>query len=292
MPSRATLPVLVTMPHGGLSVPPEVADRLTIDATRIYNECDLWVDSLFAAVVARSLAGVNMPIARVLVDANRDPTNRQDPDGAIKTTTSYGESIYRTPLTLSEQGHLLAKYYRPFHHALSAAIATHGGQTILLLDCHNMAQHGPTAYGDPGAPRPLLCLANFGDAHGEPRPGQGPVTCDPAFLRAAADLAAPLFADLDLLEPDRTRPPIVALNQPFAGGYVLRTAVDRLAKRTGRAVPGFMVEINRGLFVGRQTPDTPITPPRHERIAAIRDRLDRWVTQVAALLPQGNPEQS
>ncbi len=291
MSSQAALPILITLPHGGLSVPPEVADRLAIDATRIYNECDLWVDSLFASVAARSLAAINMPIARVLVDANRDPAKWDDPDGAIKTTTSYGEPIYRTPLTPSEQGHLLAKYYRPFHHALSAAIAVYGSQTSLLMDCHNMAQHGPAAYGDAGAPRPLLCLANFGDTRGEPRPGKGPVTCNPTLLRAAGDLASQIFADVELLEPDETRPPVVALNQPFAGGYALRTAIDQLAKRTGRAVPGFMVEINRGLFVGRQTPDTPISAPRQERIDAIRDRLDQWATQVVALLPHSNTDQ-
>jgi formiminoglutamase len=290
MTMRITLPILISLPHGGLAVPPEVADRLAIDATRIHNECDLWVDQLFGVVADQALAAVAMPTARVLVDANRDPGDLQNPDGAIKTTTSYGEPIYRTPLAPHEQSHLLAKYYRRFHHALSAAIIAHGAAIRLFLDCHNMAQHGPSAYADPGRPRPLLCLANDGDAHGESRPDGQSVTCDPALLRDAAALATELFDDLELLEPDATRPPTVALNRPFAGGYVLRTASLQLAARTGRPLPCLMVEVNRGLFVGRQAPDTPITAPPQDCIADLGDRLARWVAQLVELLPADKTE--
>jgi hypothetical protein len=37
-----------------------------------------------------------------------------------------------------------------------------------------------------------------------------------------------------------------------------------------------MVEVNRGLYVGNQTAQTPIAPPNQDRIAAIRRRLYRW----------------
>ena len=288
--SDAKLPILVTLPHGGLSVPPEIADRLAINATHIYNECDLWVDDLFAGVAAHAQGSITMPIARVLVDANRTPDDLQDPDGAIKMTTSYGHPIYRSPLSVYERNHLLVKYYRPFHHALRAAIAATSDRVRLALDCHNMAQHGPAAYADPGAQRPLICLANFGDENGEPVPGGPPITCDPAFLRAAAKHATELFSDLTLLEPDPTPPPVVAMNQPFAGGYVMRDAAPRLAQRSPHPIQGIMVEINRGLFVGAQTPDTPIAPPNTERIAQIRDRLTRWVERLIPLLPSSETE--
>jgi len=288
--SIAKLPILASVPHGGLSIPPEVADRLAINATHIYNECDLWVDQLFEGVAAQAQASVSTPIARVLVDVNRAPDDMQNPDGAIKTTTSYGHPIYRTPLSLSERRHLLFKYYWPFHHALRAAIASLGDRTRLLLDCHNMAQHGPTTYADPGAQRPLICLANFGDARGEPRPDSPLITCDPAFLRVAAAHAAEIFGDLSLLDPDSTPPPVVAVNAPFAGGYVLSDAASRLANQSLYPVQGIMVEINRGLFVGRQTPDTPIAPPNAARIEQLRERLAAWVTRLVTLLPSGETE--
>ena len=42
-----SMPVILSCPHGGLDIPPEVRNLLAIDDTVIYNECDLWVDQLF-----------------------------------------------------------------------------------------------------------------------------------------------------------------------------------------------------------------------------------------------------
>jgi formiminoglutamase len=284
------LPLLVSIPHGGLDVPGEVADRLAIDATTVYNECDLWAEALYdfahpahTAPTPNVLARVTMPIARVLIDANRPPADWANPDGAVKTHTSYGDPIYRTPLTLTERQMLQTRYWQPFHQRLARAIRQHAAATHLFLDCHNMAQLGPTAYGDPGAPRPLICLANFGDGRGEAQPGGPKLTCPPALLRAAATVAEELFADLTLLEPDPLPPAIVGINRPFVGGYILQQAAEMLAAAKGRAVPSIMIEINRGIFVGRQTSRTPIAPPNQARIAAVRARIAQWTKRLLEL---------
>ena len=44
---RTQLPIVQSIPHAGLAVPPSVADRLAIDDVTIYNECDLWNDQIF-----------------------------------------------------------------------------------------------------------------------------------------------------------------------------------------------------------------------------------------------------
>jgi hypothetical protein len=141
-----------------------------------------------------------------------------------------------------------------------------------------MAQITPNAYGFKGAHRPFVCLANLGDERGEASAHHGGVlSCSPAFLRRAGQIAADLFGDLALLEPvSGVQPPVVALNWPFAGGYIL--------KRYTPSVPGIMVEINRGLFVGNQRTDTPIAPPNDSAIAAIRSRLFQWLTAILAEL--------
>lgn len=290
------LPIIQSCPHGGLAVPKEVADRLAIDATTIYNECDLWVDQLFdfgnvdlvgylpPDTAAGTLAVVNMDIARVLIDANRPPDSLTNPDGAVKSRTSYGHTIYTSPLTPDTQELLLDRYWRAYHAELDRAFTTHAGVARLFLDCHNMAQAGPAAYADAGAARPLICLANFGDEQGEAIPGRPQPTCPPVLLRAAGAVAAEIFADLLLIEPDAVPPPVVALNQPFAGGYILQKGTARLTSLSSRPIPGIMIEVNRGLFVGNQSPDTPPTPPDAARIADLRRRLYQWSCAVVGLL--------
>lgn len=283
------LPVILSIPHGGLATPPEVTEILAINATTIYNECDLWADQLYdfqhpdlaafipAGHTAGSLASVSLPIARVLIDANRDPTTLSNPDGPVKTMTSYGQAIYQGGLSPALQHHLLDMYWQPYHQKLEDALHRHAGQVKLFLDCHNMAQHGPAAYDFPGAARPLICLANFGDENGEDSQGNR-LTCSAELLREAGKVAAALFADLILLEPVADeKVPIVALNWPFSGGYITQ-------RYSRPALPTIMIEVNRGLFVGDQKTDTPIKPANLVRIAQVRQRLYQWAVQVSALV--------
>lgn len=288
MPTR--LPIVQSIPHAGLSVPLSVADSLAIDDVTIYNECDLWNDQIFdfthPALGGQPLAVVDMPIARVLIDANRPPDSLDNPDGAVKSHTSYGDPIYTPALSPQAQTRLLETEWQPFHTELDRALTGHAGDVRLFLDCHNMAQHGPSAYGDPGKVRPLICIANFGDANGEAVAANGPLTARAAFVRRAAEIASELFADMELLEPDSQHPaPVVSLNQPFVGGYILRHYCDAAYQRAiGGRYAGLMVEINRGLFVGDQQTRTPIQPPNQARIAAVRLRLYRWVQAILPLL--------
>lgn len=298
--SSAPLPVVQSIPHGGLAVPDEVAGRLAISDVTIYNECDLWVDQLFdfdhpdlaslrpPGQANATLGKASLPIARVLIDGNRAPDSLDDQDGVVKTHTSYGEAIYRQPIDRAMQLHLRDRYWQPFHAEVDRLLHAHSEQTMLFLDCHNMAQRGPDAYLDPGKVRPSICIANFGDAEGE-AVGSRPLSAPTWFARKAAEIAADLFADLPLLEPNAEVTPVAALNRPYAGGYILRKYVDDAYQRSlpgGGHYVGLMVEINRGLFVGNQRTDTPVRPPNLERISAVRVRLYRWLAALTALLAE------
>ncbi len=290
--SMLMLPLVQSIPHGGLLVPVEVVNRLAIDETTIYNESDLWADDLYDFQQptldrpAQALGVVSFEIARVLIDANRPPDSLEDPDGVVKTTTSYGNAIYRTPLTTADQIALRQRYWTDYHRRLDESVRQHAGEMRFFLDCHTMAQRGPTAYGDAGKVRPLLCISNNGDGRGESHPQRGWISASPALTRRAAEIAEPLFRDLTLLEPNAEQTPIVALNQPFPGGYILRRYTDpAYTESFGAHYPGLMVEINRGLYVGNQATDTPVQPPNGDRIAAVRERLADWVQQLMAELP-------
>jgi len=284
------LPIVQSIPHAGLEIPPEVAGRLAVDATTLYNECDLWADQLFdfahpdlAALHAQmgyagTLSVTDFEISRALVDANRYPEDLENPDGPVKSQTSNGQEIYTVPQERAEKRALRARYWGDYHRRLDQAVADHAGACRIFLDCHNMAQVGPSAYAFAGAARPKICLSNFGNLDGEARDAHTPLACPPWFIQAAARLAEEIFADLPLLEPQPgVHVPTVAINWPFYGGYIMHRTMTEFS--VGQPF-GLMVEINRGLFVGNQTPDTPIQPPNLPAIAAIRERLFRWAVMI------------
>jgi N-formylglutamate amidohydrolase len=283
-----------------MDAPARLRSRLAIDATDIYNEADLWTDALYdfslAATPLATLATVRTSIARGIVDVNRPPDDLENPDGAIKAISSYGRQTFDPPLATPEKQQLIADCWLPWHTAMLSALRQSTGAAKLLLDCHTMAQRGPTTYAFAGAARPFICIANLGDEEGEMRQQglfSGAVSSPAWFLRKAGEIAAELFADLSLLEPDGEVPPAVALNWPFAGGYIVKryTALANAANPLPEYDPdasapwSLMVEINRGLYVGNQNASTPIAPPNLERISAVRDRLAAWIQALCTYLP-------
>ena len=297
------LPIILSRPHGGLSTPEEVESKLAIDQIDLYNDCDLWVDDHFDfqhpdlsphapnGYDSGILHQFSMPIARALIDVNRPLEWLEKPDGPVKTQTSYGRNIYHEPLSEEERQQLLDRYWWPYHHEADKALTHHAGEVKLFIDCHNMAQHGPTAYRDAGNARPLICIANMGDENGEIKPERGWTCCPPSLARAAAAIAEKLFADLTLLEPEKDKQiPTVLLNSPFGGSFVIAhhlrpEAAERFAEKTSVSPPtSIMIEVNRGLFVGDQTADTIMQPPNQERIKMIRERLYQWAAELVALI--------
>lgn len=297
-PKPQSLPVILSRPHGGLDIPPEIADNLAIDQVALYNDCDLWVDQLFdfsSGVSERPspVAAFSMPIARALIDANRPLEWLGEPDGPVKSRTSYGETIYKKPLPEETMQLLLDKYWWPYHKKMDRSLQEHARSIKLMVDCHNMAQYGPTAYRDAGIERPLICIANMGDENGEIKPERGWTLCPGWFARQATEIAAELFADMTLLEPvpDATVPTAL-LNSPFGGSFVLARHLNPEKKETfeaqhTRSLPfGIMIEVNRGLFVGNQHAQTTMAKPNQERIAQIQARLHEWLVRIIELIPE------
>lgn len=304
MNTNTPIPVVLSRPHGGLEVPDEIKDNLAIDEISLYNECDLWVDQLFdfehpgiADLVPHghntgTLATISMPIARGLIDVNRPTASLGKPDGPVKTRTSYGEQIYHEPLSDELNQHLLNRYWQQYHDQIHAALMENLGKVKLFIDCHNMAQLGPSKYHDAGKPRPLICITNLGDASGDPRPEYGWTFSSKEFANRAVEIATDLFGDMTLLEPvGETPPPVALLNQPFWGSYVVAKhfSPDQQAELyTSKGIKPptcVMIEVNRGLYVGNQTKATHITPPNEARIDEIRRRLYQWTLSLLELLP-------
>jgi formiminoglutamase len=208
------LPLLISVPHGGLQVPSEVRQLNLLTSEQIAVDGDEGACEIFD-VPDEVTAFVTTDIARAYVDMNRAEDDLR-PDGVVKTETIYRVPIYKQPLQLKHIHMLLTRYYRPYHRQLSRLAP----ETILGVDCHTMAAYAPPISPDAGKERPNICLSNAGG------------TCPQNWFHLMAECLADSFG----FE--------VALNSPFQGGYIIRTHAKEL--------PWVQLELSRAEFHSRK----------------------------------------
>lgn len=188
-----TLPIGVSVPHGGLVVPEEVKDICVLRPDDIRQDSDegAWeIYNLGGEVSSYHRALV----ARAIVDVNRAPDDFR-PDGVVKTETSYERQVWSRELRPPEIAELIERYHYPYHAALASS-----EDVVLFVDCHTMAEVGPPIGPGPGIPRPAVCLS---DGDGQTSP--------PGWM----DALRVCFEDAFETE--------VAVNDPFKGGYITLT---------------------------------------------------------------------
>ncbi len=238
MAVKARLPVLISVPHGGVKVPPEVAPLFSLTLADILRDGDTWAGYLYNLEDLVDTVHIFNP-ARAVVDVNRAPDDLPpaNQDGVVKTLAADGLPVWKNRGGLAEKlvEKMLHRYYFPYHEGLKEAS---GRRSIKLgLDCHTMLARAPFVSAEPGKKRPLVCLGNLGDEKGEVV--DGPVSAPPELLRRFGEALAHHFfrfaGDSD--------EGLVSLNDPFKGGFITRK------HSTYGRIPWIQVEINRSLYL-------------------------------------------
>jgi len=225
-------PFLISIPHGGLRVPAEVSEMVGLTQAELVFYSDPATRALYR-FRERVSAFLDTDISRMIVDLNRAPYHLppKHPDGVIKQKTVFGTPVYRNgsipDIRIVHQ--LLMEHYFPYHAAVDQYLDP--GQIAFALDCHSMLPHGPPGHRDAGRERPLICLGNNGDLHGEPRPGSLS-TCPSAWIQALATAFREEFGAKGE----------VAINRPFSGGFITN------AHFWHKGIPWIQVEVNRDLY--------------------------------------------
>jgi len=141
-----TAPLLVSLPHDGSEIPPDIAARLT-PAARRAPDTDWHVSRLYA--FARELgASILTPRhSRYVIDLNRPPDDvslypGQNTTGLCPTVQFNGEPVYlpgQEP-DAAEIAQRLQTYWKPYHDALQQELArlraVHG--RAVLWDGHSI----------------------------------------------------------------------------------------------------------------------------------------------------------
>lgn len=206
------LPLLISVPHAGLTVPTELIHLNRLSAQEIAEGGDGGAREVYAILKTEVAHFLANDIARAFIDLNRAEDDIRK-DGVVKTHTCRDLPIYNAPLTPRLIETLLARYHRPYHRRLTALA---GEDPVLGVDARTMAAQSPPVGPDPGAERPQVCLSN---ADG---------TCPAEWMESLRICFQAHF------------PGQVTVNMPFSGGYITRFH--------GQEMPWVQLKLSRGDF--------------------------------------------
>jgi formiminoglutamase len=235
-------PILVSIPHGGWRVAPELEEIWALSEKDAFFDGDPFTSRIYD-FSDRVSAQLVMEYYRAVIDLNRAPDDiaPKNPDGVVKSHTCYNVEVYR-PGCLPDEAQkqtLLDRYYYPYHRTLARALRR--DDVRMGVDCHSMAAVSPPIESDAGTARPLICLGNLGDAQGELTEPFNRVTCPPEMILFVADEFSRVFAHEDV---EIEVPMIASPNIPFSGGYITRQMGDG-------TTPFLQIEMSRALYLSK-----------------------------------------
>ncbi len=268
-PSELKAPLVFNSPHSGRVYPTAFLAASKLDAMTLRRSEDAYVEELFGFVPSLGAPLLYAHFPRAYLDVNREPyeldpalirdglphyANTQSVRvvgglGTIARIVSESDEIYREPLSLFAALERINRLYTPYHATLRTLIeeAKLAFGLAVLIDCHSMPSHPTT---DTGTGRPDFVL---GDRYG--------TSCGGELTRAAA-------------EQLRSLGYAVALNKPYAGGYI--------TEHYGRPHAGqhvLQVEVNRALYMNEASFERS---PHFERL---KSDLELMVRAAMASIP-------
>jgi N-formylglutamate deformylase len=202
--SRGDSPLLLSIPHCGTHIPPELAARMTSAALRV-PDTDWHLPRLYdfagelgASVLAATHSRYVIDLNRPEDDANLYPG--QDTTGLVPRDTFAKEALYaagREPAD-AEISARKTQYWRPYHAQLASELARIKAQHgyALLWDAHSIASQVPRFFSG------KLTDLNLGTAGG--------TSCGAGLGEALLDIAK------------QERRYSAVLNGRFKGGYITR----------------------------------------------------------------------
>jgi N-formylglutamate deformylase len=197
-----SVPLMVSFPHSGTYLPPDIAERMT-DIAKTVPDTDWHVPQLYKFLDALGASRIEATHSRYVVDLNRPPDDQelyagQKKTGLVPFDTFKGEALY-VPGETPSNDEITArrKFWQPYHDALAQELsrlkAIHG--TVVLWDAHSIESVLPSLFEG------RLPDLNLGTFDGK--------ACD-------ADIAAATFAAAKASGFN------AVLNARFKGGYITR----------------------------------------------------------------------
>lgn len=203
--TRNDAPLVLSIPHAGLSIPPGVEPDLASPfLARV--DTDWWVDRLYDFAGSFGATVVRTGVSRTVIDVNRDPGETDADPGHTRVNTGLcplrtfdGRPLYkpgREPSPAAIEARRLS-FHQPFHRALAGEITRLRAQhpVVVLLDCHAIRSRVPALFHE------RLHVFNIGT--------NGGTSCSTALTHAVARECAASGRSY-------------ITNGHFKGGYIVR----------------------------------------------------------------------
>ncbi|GLU32464.1 N-formylglutamate deformylase [Trinickia caryophylli] len=201
---QGTLPLVISMPHVGTCIAPDIAATMTEAASHV-DDCDWHLQRLYAFAETSGASMIVPTYARYVIDLNRPPDDAnlypgQDTTGLVPVDTFDKAPLYPPggQPQAEEIARRRARYWQPYHDALASEIVRlkqrHG--RVLLWEAHSIRSEVPRFFAG------RLPDFNFGTAGGAS--------------------AAPGLADALVDEVTRHGGYTAVANGRFKGGYITR----------------------------------------------------------------------
>jgi N-formylglutamate deformylase len=151
---RGDQPLIVSIPHAGTTLPPEIEGRL-VSPERARVDADWWVDQLYGFAEGMGATVVRTAVSRTVIDVNRDPSGASLYPGQATTalcpeTTFDGEPLYRDGEApgAAEIAERRARWFDPYHAALAGEIERLRGRfgAVVLYDAHSIRSDIPRLF--------------------------------------------------------------------------------------------------------------------------------------------------
>lgn len=255
------LPILLSIPHGGMRKPVELDGHLSITNKDLFDDSDPFVIELYD-LGDKVKRVIKTDIARAFVDLNRSLQDMppDNPDGLIKSSTCYNKPIYTTGKEPDDTlGNLLIElYYLPYHRNIQNSMRELDLQ--LCLDCHSMAAAAPYFSPDKNSSkRPLFCLSN--------NDGK---TSSNEMIEVLADCISESFL-IDRKD--------ISLNDPFHGGHITKTYGNN-------PIPWIQIEMNRSLYLSEPWFDKETLSMDNQRLKDLNKMFEKTVVYLMDKLEQ------